>query len=149
MDFRDHLDWDALVVARIPIDPISCSCVAFHLDALDERTRGASPVYKRLDLGSSHRVAFNGGGVVHIVDPDCAQDMIRLDGTGESAEVVMQETDLLVDESQDFLEGRAASAASGVLYTFCSHLIDKVAKSSARAPGTGFSLRFEFHRPVT
>jgi hypothetical protein len=45
---------------------------------------------------------------VNVVDPDLAQDVVRLDSARQAAEVGVEELDLLVEESQNLLEGGAS-----------------------------------------
>jgi hypothetical protein len=47
-------------------------------------------LHEGLDLGPSHGVAFDGGRVVHVIDPDGAQNVVRVDRTREAAKVLME-----------------------------------------------------------
>ena len=88
-----------------------------------------APLDQILDLGPGHGVAFDGSRVVNVVDPDLAQDVVGLDSARQAAEVGVEELDLLVEASQNLLEGGAPAL---VFPTIVGHVIEIVAYLSLR-----------------
>jgi hypothetical protein len=88
----------------MPVDPVCRVGIAFNLQVLDQGCRRLAALDQVFDLGPRHSVALNGRRVVDIVDPDRAQDVVRLDGVGKTAEPALQEGDLLIEEAQNVLK---------------------------------------------
>src|SRR5215470_4915636 len=108
---RDDADRNAIIVRRMPVDPVCRVGIAFNLQVLDQGCRRLAALDQVFDLDPRHSVALNSRGVVDIVDPDRAQDVVRLDGVGKTAEPALQEGDLLIEEAQNVLK-RWPSAAT-------------------------------------
>ena len=66
---------------------------------------------------------------MHIVDPDGAENMIRLYRSREPAKMLVEQLYFLVDPSEDFPEGWPAGSSLSTFPTFCSHVLSKVAKT--------------------
>ena len=90
VDLADDGSGHAGIVQRVLVDPVGCSRVGLDFHRLHELSRCPAPLDERFDLGASHRVSFDCGGVVHVVDPDRPQDLVRLDSPGKAAKLLVQ-----------------------------------------------------------
>lgn len=111
MDLRYGCHRDPSVVCRVAVNPVGRPGVPFDLKRFDQGRRGLTTFHQVSDLGTGHRIAFYGRGVVNVVNPDLSENLVGLDRSGETAQVAMEEMNFLIESGEDLLQGRPAPHA--------------------------------------
>jgi hypothetical protein len=63
-------------------------------------------LHEIFDLSAGQRVAFDGRRVMNVIYPDLTETVVGLDRSRQSAEVVVEERDLLVESPQNLRQRR-------------------------------------------
>ena len=141
----DYGHGHALVIGRTSVCPVCSHGVAVDFERLDQARRRPSSFHQFLDLGARHCVAFDGGRVVNVVDPDLAQDRVGLDRSRKAAHARLEEGDFLIETCEDLPERRPAPRAPLGFTNTPRHLNTTLAKPLiAVEPGGGWELPGRF-----
>jgi hypothetical protein len=97
VNLAEHVGGNALIVSGVLVHPIGGSRVTLDFERLDDVAVRSTSVDEVLDLSPSHRVSLDRGRVVNVVDPDLAEDLVSLNGTRKTPEVLMQQGDVLIE----------------------------------------------------
>lgn len=126
MCFGNDVHRNMLVVCGMRVNPVCGPGVSLDIHNFHDRAgRGPAVLDDVLYLRACHRVPFNRGRVVNVVEPDPAQDVVSFHCAWQPAQAVPEQADLFVDERENFLKRRTAAGVFDMLFHWVIQIISK------------------------